>query len=472
MNIYLTTFETIKVPTKLFQNVSLYLIILLYISGCALYKNPASTDKIAEEGLPENFLIPEDWAMDSLKTDNVVHNWYREFGEPDLNNFVVQALDTNNPGIVLRLARIQERIAGMQLARSGRQVFMNYGASYNGLTTFDGDFTSLGSFALPISWEADLWGRIKAGMLAANEAMVSEVHQYGYTRQTITANVARLYFQIGTIQKSLEIALEFREINQRLIEVQETREKVGIIDSKDVHLAKANVASIESIIAFYQNLLQIATRDLEVIMGDYPANTLQFEWEPEELETIVAVNNPFSLVSRRPDLLSLEAQVREAFYLTEQAELAKYPSLVLNANPSLVTSGGLALGLGASLFGPIVNGRAIRSRIEQANAFQRQLVAVYGSAILDAFKDVESSLHSEQLIQQKLDFGQEVAEESRLAYEVAVEQYRVGKIDLFNTLLLQGDYLIADLNVIQTFQELYLQRIQLYLSLGGNITQP
>lgn len=438
--------------------------------ACAMNKKPAETGELAVEGLPTNFLIPDGWGGGSGNLDSVATDWYLNFEQPKLNEYITHALDTANPSIVIRLARMQNAIAGITLAKSGKQVFVNYNAAYNGAGSFNSDYSNTGSVAMPISWEADLWGRIKAGMYAANENMLSEVHNYDYTRQTIAANISRLYFSIASIQRSLEIGKRFREINQRLIQVQEDREKVGIIDSKDVHLAKANVANIEEMITVYKNLLQINVRNLEALMGDYPSNELDVEWEPKELNEFVAISDPYSLIRRRPDLLSIENQVRAAFYLSEQAELAKYPSLVLSANPGLSTSGDFSFGLGASLFGPILNGRAIRSKIDQANAYQRQLVASYGAAIVEAFKEVEIYLESERLLQEKVNYSKAVAAELKGAYEVAVEQYIVGQQDLYYTLQLQADYLLADLNVIDVMRDVYIQRIDLYLALGGSIT--
>lgn len=445
---------------------------LILLSQCTLFKNPSDTESIANESLPDNILIPDKWIMDSINNDVVSDNWYFQFDQPLLDQYVASALDSSNPGVVFRLARIEGSTAGIQIARSGRAVFMDYKASYDGFTQTDGPDSYVGAFTIPVSWEADLWGRIKAGILAANESMMAEVHQYSFTRQSIAASVARLYFDIGGIQRSLEIGQEFLEINERLIEVQEKREEVGIINMQDVYLARANVANIEQLVLVFENQLQEAIRQLEVIMGRYPANSLSIQWEPEDLNSIAQIDDPLSLISRRPDLASLEAQVRSAFYLSEQATLAKYPSLVITADPGAATTGGLLVGVGASLIGPILNGKLIRSKIAQANAFQRQVASLYGSAILDALLEVESTLNTEVLLRERLEFAKIEAEQSRLAYETAVEQYRVGQIDLFNALILQGQYQLAELKVVDFQRGLFLQRVRLYLALGGNIAQP
>lgn len=441
------------------------------IFGCKMYKDPSSTEDLVKESLPSDFVIPEEWSKIDKADAEVRENWYEIFNEPKLNSLIVEALDTTNPSIRYQLSRIEASSANVRIAKTGNKVFMNYDGAYGGNSVLDGKSNYDIGLSAPISWEPDLWGKIEAGVLAADENVISQILNYTYTRQSIAGTVCDLYFDIATIQRGLEIGEDYISINQRLVDILNVKQDVGIIDKKDVYLAEAQYSSIQSIIEDFNNSLQSSTRALEALIGRYPNATLSIDWLGGELQPIDAISDPVSLIRRRPDIMANEANVRSAFYLTEQAKLAKYPSLVISASPGITTAGTLVLGTGASLLGPILNGGLIEANIDGATANQKALVSIYGLSIIDALKEVETALDSETILYKRRQFTQDVVDESRNAYDVAVTQYREGKIDLLNALQLQSQLLLTELELIRITQAIYKQRVRLYLSLGGNITE-
>ncbi|PIB34057.1 hypothetical protein BFP72_00730 [Reichenbachiella sp. 5M10] len=446
------------------------LLLTVGLTNCKLYKDPPSTEQIAESALPPNTLIPDHWTADATTTQDVSEDWYREFDDERLNGYITEALDSANPGVVYRLARIRASESGVQLARAGRAVYMDYGAGYAGSYTSDNGYSQNAGVGLAISWEADLWGKIAAGIEAAQENVVAETHQLAYTRMSIAADVSASYFTIGAQYDLLDLGYEFIALNQDIIEILKKRESVGIIDQKEVYMAQAKLNEINSIVKNTENTLQESIRQLEVILGRYPAKNLEVSWRPDDLHGEVQLSDPYSLLSRRPDVRALEHQVRQVFYLREQAELAKYPSLTLTLTPGLSTADGLFITPVASLLGPILNGKSIRAQVEQLDAQQQQLVANYGSLVLQAYNEVETSLNAAQLLAERLAFAKEAAEDYKNVYQIALDQYSVGRIDLFDVLLMQSQYLSAELDVVNLKLMNYLVRIQLYLSLGGALT--
>jgi outer membrane protein TolC len=230
------------------------------------------------------------------------------------------------------------------------------------------------------------------------------------------------------------------------------------------------VNNIKNIIEGNKDLLQIKVRQLETLLGRYPENKLKVDWKPTSIEMITEISNPFDLILRRPDIQSNESKVRALFYLNEQALLAKYPSLVLSASISLSSVNDLLFGAGASLFGPIFNGGALDGRIDEATAQQKQALATYGLSILNAFKEVETSLNSQTIISNQENFIQLSSNESKKAYEISVKQYEIGAVDLFDVLQIQLQWLLKELDLVTIKEQIYHERVQLHLALGGNIT--
>ncbi|MGL1886138.1 MAG: TolC family protein [Reichenbachiella sp.] len=424
---------------------------------------------MVEEGLPSNFLIPEQWNYNT-DTSIVVSNWYQSFSDPKLNMLIQSALDSVNPSIIYNLARIEASESRVIITSAGKKVFVDYTGGYVGdFSSSNSTNFNSGYAVAPISWEADLWGEISAGMLAADESMLAELLEYDFTRQTIAATVCRLYFQIGTLNNSIALGKEFLLLNNKLLGILEERERIGVTNLQEVHLTKANIKSIESLLVEFENQLQLNMRQLELILGNYPDAVLSVNWKPQHLDTVISIGEPFELITRRPDLRASEARFRSAFYITEQTRLTKYPSLVLSADPGLSTSGGLIAGMSASLFGPIFNGKLIDAQITEATAYQRQAMANYTNSVMTAFKEVESAMSSEQILRQRYHLLEEAAQEYEKAFNLTKEQYIVGQIDLYYLLLIQSQWLGQELSLIELQRDIYIQRVQLYLSLGGSI---
>jgi outer membrane protein TolC len=157
--------------------------------------------------------------------------------------------------------------------------------------------------------------------------------------------------------------------------------------------------------------------------------------------------------------------------LTEQAKLAKYPNLVLSADMGFSTVSDLIFGAGGSFFGPIYTGGAIESQIASATAIQRESLMTYGLSILNAFNEVETAMSSEKYLLEQQRHITNSIEESKNAYQLMLKQYAVGRVGLFEVLQTQMEWLLRELDLVNINGEIYAQRVQLYLALGGNINK-
>lgn len=456
-----------KVNSKL--KIVAIVFITLFLQQCKLYKDPEGTNELAKESLESSIDIPEYWDT-AADTSAVVENWYLNFKDPHLTKLVQEVIDTTNLNILYQLAVIDQGIAQRHLRGTGRNVQVNYGVDYLGSSSTQGNHDYGIGGSAGISWEADLWGKIQTGILSADEELQSKIYNYSYTRQSLAALVSNLYFEIGTLNNVLKVGDEFLKLNMSIAEIMKVREQVGYTNMKDVHLINAQVNAIKSIIERNKNKLQLNTRELEVLLGRYPSNTLTIDWASKDLDLVTNISNPMALINRRPDIKMKESEVRSKFYLTENAILAKYPSLVLSANIGISTISDLVFGTAGSLFGPIFNGGAIDDKIAIATAIQKQVLTSYGLSILEAFNEVESSMSAEQFLEEQKKFLKIAVEESEKAYILVEKQYEVGQIDLFQLLQIQMEWLQRKLDLEILNGGVYKQRVQLYLALGGNIT--
>jgi NodT family efflux transporter outer membrane factor (OMF) lipoprotein len=451
--------------------IGILIVLAISLQQCKLYKDPPNTTTLSAESIPESFKIPEYWNANNKDSTQVEENWYTTFNDTHLNNLVNEALDSTNLPILFHLARIDASVARQKLAQTGKSVKVGYSGSYTGSSdtkgTNDYGFVAAGS----IAWEADLWGKIKAGILASDENVLSEIYNYNFTKQSITSTVTELYFNIGAGNLAIKIANDFLNLNDTLVGILKVRESVGIINMKDVHLTEGQINTIKNNIEEAKNALQKSVRNLEIILGRYPENKLQVSWVPDSLATISKISDPLSLIHRRPDIKSSESIVKAQFYLSEQARLAKYPGLILSANLGVSSIGALVFGTGASILGPIFNGGAIDAKIAEATAIQKQAAANYGLSIINAFNEVETLMNAELILNKQIVYTKNVIFQTQKAYDIVLKQYEVGEIDLYEVIQLQKQWLTNKLDLVKIENAIYQTRVQLYLALGGNITQ-
>lgn len=444
--------------------------LVLLALGCATAPAP-ETPEILEEALPESTEIPEEWSAEAEDTGYVDDGWIASFGDARLEALVDEALANN---LDLRLAAAEvERAAG--LARVA-------GAALKPTVSFAGDIAETGgdsrvsgtsySAGVAVSWEADVWGRVRAGAAAGEEALAASVADYEYARQSLAAATAKSWFLATESQMQLDLAAETVEIFRELLELVETKERVGRISMQDVHLARADLASAEEALRQARSAMEQAVRSLEVLLGRYPSAEVQTPRALVPVPPPIPVGLPSEILERRPDLVAAERRVAAAFYQREEARLTRLPRFTLNAGVGGSDALSNAIGsLGAGLFAPLFTGGALAGQLEAASADQEAAIASYGRAVLQAFQEVETSLSNDRLFAERQHYLETVVAENERAYELAKLQYDVGRVDLLSVLQMQARWLGARISLIRIQNERLSQRVNLHLELGGSFEQ-
>ena len=264
-------------------------------------------------------------------------------------------------------------------------------------------------------------------------------------------------------------------ICERLLELSSVRRAAGKVADLDVAEARATLAAAQSGLRNAQQLYTEARRNLEVLIGRYPAAEIDVGQTFSALPPPIESGLPSSLLQRRPDVIAAERQVQAAFHTKEAARLALYPSLSLNVvgghfGDLLLAAQGLNPWLFHSVIGmtvPIYEGGRLRAQIRIATAQQEQAVAHYGSVSLNAFEEVETALTNENLLSQRLPFEESAVRDRAEAFRLGEIKYTYGTTDLFLVLQLQQEQLTEQINLIKLRYALIGNRINLHLALGG-----
>jgi multidrug efflux system outer membrane protein len=443
-------------------------VLVVAVVGCAV-KQPPETVEMVEEALPESTDIPPDWQAGNADTGEVDSAWIESFDDPSLTALVDEAL-LNNRNLQVAAAQVERSAALARLA----------GSQLNPTIAFVGDVAQLGgsdavagvtdwSGGVAMSWEADVWGRVRAGEQAAGEALVASQFDYAFARQSLAATIAKAWFLATETKLIVSLSAESVDLFTELSDLVRTKQDVGQISMQELHLAEADVASAEEALRQARSAHQQVLRSIEVLLGRYPAADIEAASDQLPVPPPTPTGVPVQIVERRPDLLAGERRIRAAFLLSEEARLALFPSFTLTA-----TAGGNAdvsdfiASIGAGIFAPIFTGGALEAQLDFANADQKAALAVYGQALLTAFREVEDALANERLFEERESFLESVVSSNENALDIARMQLKEGAIDTLSVLQIQARVVAARASLIRIRGERLAQRVNLHLALGGS----
>jgi multidrug efflux system outer membrane protein len=447
-------------------------ILNLALAGCALQTPPTQTE-VLNHALPKGTQVPPAWKTDT-KTGAVTGDWLKSFNDPMLDAIVAEAIANN-----LDLRQAAERVAiarqtivvvGAQLlpqigGQAGYKKTHDFGNEDDVKHTFEHKYGSLG-----MAWELDVWGRLRAERAAAGAGYEA------YARQSLAATVALSWYLTTEAHQLLVLAERAVEIYGELLDLAEIRYHGGKSSELDVVDARARVETAQSELEAARNTYGKARRTLEVLLGRYPAAEIEAAAVYPPLPPPVGAGMPASLLERRPDIVAAERRVLAAFRQQEAARLALLPDFSISLvgerlSDHLLRQLQLSPWFASAAIGtviPIYEGGALRAQVKIATAQQAHAVANYGSVLLNAFKEVEDVLASEQILEKRLGYEQRALVDRTTAVQIATVQYQAGRRDLLWVEQLQTDQLAVESNVIQLRNAQIANRIQLHLALGGS----
>lgn len=427
--------------------------------------------------------IPGKWTTPATATAPTA--WLADLNAPELEALVHEAL-ARNPGLEATAARFAQSLAEARIAGAGlmpasglglngaRQQISTFGPSSTGGVIFENYDLSLN-----LSWELDLWGRLRdrtAAALARLEASQAEL--YG-AQLSLAAQTTKAW--LNRIEAGQQLALAERTAgayrdNQNALEA---RFKRGLSGGFDLRRIRTQAASAEADTAARRRALDQATRQLEVVLGRYPDGALEAAMLLPNLPPSIPAGLPAELLQRRPDLIAAERQLAAADgdYRVSKKELLPQISLTASGGTSSQVFDNLLNGdfsvwtLAANLGQPIFQGGRLLANIDRSAAVRNQAAALYRDTALRAFLEVESTLAAEQFLRREQGSLSLAAEEASATEDLAWESYRKGTVDFLSALDAQRTADAARSRLLGVSNRLLQNRIDLYLALGGDFAK-
>jgi NodT family efflux transporter outer membrane factor (OMF) lipoprotein len=449
-------------------------LLALLLAGCAAappVRLPEVQAPDAWAAAPGGGAVDSLWRLeDSLATGLVrqalEHNYNLRTAAARLDAALAQARSAGAPlrpqaGVDLSGSRSRRNFIGLPIPGADDQVLASTSTTYG--------------VSLNLGWEVDLWGRLRAGAEAAHADAEAARADLRGARLSLAAQTLRAYFAAAEGRR--QVGLAQAAVDNYHLSAQQVRAQYerGLRPSLDLRLALSTLAGAEANLAQRQRLQRAALRQLEVLVGRYPAALLQTSADLPPLPPPAPAGLPAELVGRRPDLIAAERRLAAADARLAAARASLYPRL------SLTASGGRSSGeLGELLDGdfavwnlmsnlsqPLLQGGRLRAGVELAKAGREGAVAAYAQTLLLAFAEVESALDAEVFLHTQAEALRRAADEALAARRLAEERYTRGLSDMITLLAAQNSAFETESRWMATRRQQLEARIDLHLALGG-----
>ncbi len=457
---------------------------LVLAAGCLPARAPASQPPKA------HFDVPPEWSGAEMAPETLGPGWVADFGDPHLEELVSEALEHNHD-LAASAARVAQALESAHIAGADKLPQVNAGLSARRQRTnfiglpipgaSGGVFSTTNStygVSLDVSWEIDLWGRLRATERAALAELGAAKAQDAGARLSLAGQTAKAWFTVLEAQKQLDLAKRTLSSYATSTKSVERRYQLGSAPPLDLRLSKSSVASARALLAQRERLLDASQRQLEALLGRYPAGQLAPNGALPALRASVPAGLPAELVARRPDLVVAERRLAAADARLVAARRSLYPRLSLTASggtstpelSDLLDDNLKVWNIAGNLLQPLFQGGRLRANVRLSEARLTELAEGFQSTLLGAYREVETALAAERHLAERAAALEDAAHQARAARALADEQYKSGLVGILAVLESQRRELQSESELLAAQRERLTQRVDLYLALGGGFT--
>jgi NodT family efflux transporter outer membrane factor (OMF) lipoprotein len=446
--------------------------------------------------------VAAEWihANDPSVQNHHLQDWWQVFQDPTLNDLIVTAYE-QNPTLRIAGTRVLEARAGQAIAvgnifpqtqqatGSYARVDLNSNMPLVGplLQSLPRSERTLAFsnwlYGFNLSWELDLWGRIRRNIESNNASLDASVEDYDSALVTLLADVATNYVQYRIAQQRIKIAQDNVRIQEGILAIAEERFRVGTTNRLDVEQARTVLEQTRSTIPSLQIALGQANDTLSTLVG-FPPRDLEPDLGPgpelgsnpmQNTPAWVATGIPADLLRRRPDVRSAERRVAAKSAQIGVAEAALYPTIAINGLLGWDAADLTKLFEPKSFIGAvlpsftwnILNYGRIKNNVRLQEARTQELIATYQNTVLTAAREVQTPLRGFiRSREQAEDLARSVAA-AKAATQLGVQQYRAGTIDFNRVFNLETTQVQQQDQLAVAAGNIALNLVSVYRALGG-----
>ncbi|WP_341667795.1 efflux transporter outer membrane subunit [Alcaligenes sp. SDU_A2] len=406
--------------------------------------------------------------------------WWRVFNDGVLDT-LMSSLNEQNYSLQQAQARVRQAQAALSNTRSG--LFPAVSSSASSTRQGSGSGTSSQSssaydLSLNVTWEVDLWGRIRRQLESGDASLQASAADMAATRLSLQSQLAQTYFQYRSAESAVRLLDRTVQAYERSLQINQNRLDAGFSAPGDVAAALSQLEGARTQRLALDREKSSYHHAMAVLVGRAPS---QFEVVPNAPWPVtpeIPVGLPSSLLERRPDVAAAERRMAQANAQIGVAKAAWFPSLTLNAGGGFkssdlsnwLTAPARVWSLGPSLALTLLDFGARQSQVNQAQASYDEQVAAYRQTVLEALKEVEDALS------ELYGLGREQISQSRAlaaareSLQLTRNQFDAGLVDYLSLAQTETSAFSAEQQALDIESQRLRAAVKLLVALGGGWT--
>ncbi len=413
-------------------------------------------------------------------------SWKMIFTDEILQQHITTGLQ-NNLDIRIALQTIKAAEASMKQGKAGYLPNVNVGADwthqelsknsqFGALLSQNGsNSTDQYQFAANLSWEADIWGKIRSNKRATNARYFQTIAANQAVKTQLIANIASTYFQLLSLDAQVKLA-EATLVNRNAsIETIRALKEAGNVNEVGVKQTEAQKFGTELIIADLKTNILLLENTMSVLLNISPSKIERSTMEEQQFNESITTGVPAKLLRNRPDVVAAEYNLISQFEYTNVARSNFYPTLSITASGGFqsidikewFSANSLFANVISGLTQPLFNQRRIRTQYEIAQSEQEKAYLEFEKSLLTAGREVSDALAQYQNETYKLGLRQQQVESLNLAATYSDELLNYGLVNYFEVLIVKDNALSTELTLIDNKFRQFNSIVQLYKALGG-----
>ncbi len=466
--------------------------LLLLSAACTV--GPRYSRPPAPAPAPDAWKTQPPWEQAAPKDAIPKGAWWEVFHDAALNDYEQQLLQANQSLLAARdrlnqarsLARVAtadyfpklsaDPSAVRERGSGNRPLNGSTGLVVNGVVQPVVPYTqSVYTIPFSVSYEADLFGRVRRNVEAANATLQSTAADLGNVQLVLTAELAADYFTLRELDAEYNVVEESVGSQRKGLQLVQDRHNGGIASGLEVAQQATVLDSTISQAALVQQTRAQYEHAIAVLVGQ-PASSFTIPVSPlNATPPPVPLGVPSDVLERRPDIATNE---REMAYENAEVGLARtafYPHITLSGGGgwqstslgSLLNAPSLFWSLGADVLQPIVEGGRNRANLAAARAGYDQAVANYRQTVLTAFQQVEDGISNLSTLSQALSTQAAAVDDARRALAIANNRYVGGVTNYLDVITAQTTLLSNQRLQTQLLGQQMVSSVYLVKALGG-----
>jgi NodT family efflux transporter outer membrane factor (OMF) lipoprotein len=460
----------------------------LLLAGCTVgpkYIKPAvPMTQMYKEVVPSSFKESDQWQLAHPADQTSRGNWWEIFGDPELNKLEDQIAGSNQ-NLKVAEARFREARAAIRFNRASQfpAISTAPSANYVKASDFSPNFpskiqeASTGDFVLPfdLSYELDLWGRVRRGVAAAREEAQATAADYETAKLSLEAELALDYFELRSADAQEQLLDDTVKAYSDNVQITLNRFSRGVAPKADVAQAQTQLETTrvqDTDVTVQRAQFEHA---IAILIGKPPAefslSAAPLNYQPPS----TPIGLPSELLQRRPDIAAAERRVAEANQQIGIARAAYFPTVSLGATAgfesthitNLLDGPNAFWAVGPALAETLFDAGRRRATFESARANYDAAVATYRQTSLTAFQEVEDNVAALRILENETQQQQQAVASSQESLSLFTNRYKGGVDTYLQVITAQTIELANERNAIDILRRRLDASVLLVKALGG-----